>query len=611
MEEMTGIKAADMLEKGNYEYAIPFYGERRPILIDLVLEPEKEVEAEYVSIERKDGLLAGEAYTPSLRGGGVYLLGTASVLRDSKGNIVGAIETIRDITERKHVQEALVQAEEKYRSIFENAVTGIFQTTLDGQIINANQAFARILGYDSPQELSNAITDLSRELYVHPERRSELLSLVNEQGMVREFEVQFYRKDRSIAWITLSVRAVRGNGGGIIYMEGTAQDITDRKALEFRLLQAQKMEAIGTLAGGVAHDFNNILAAINGYAEMTKRRLSEGEVYGYVERILQASDRAKTLVGQILTFSRTVDRQVGPVDLRPLMNEALKLLRATLPSTIEIRQRIAPEVFAVLADPTQIHQVIVNLCTNAAHAMRQRGGVLDVRLENVEITPEPTVSRPDLSPGAYVQLRVIDTGVGIKPEIVHRIFDPFFTTKKHGEGTGLGLSVVYGIVKECGGTITVQSEPGAGSIFTVHLPAILDHPGPEEESSEAIPEGSERILFVDDEDILMELGRDLLADLGYQVVAAMDSNKALEIFRAQANQFDLVITDMTMPGMTGLDLAREILKIQPDIPIILCTGFSELITEEKAKEMGVREFLMKPFRTKDIADLIKKALKRD
>jgi PAS domain S-box-containing protein len=608
MEEMTGIKAADILGKGNYEYALPFYGERRPILIDLVLARHEEIETKNAKVDKSTTLLSGEIYVPALMGTEAYLLGKASALRDSKGNIVGAIESIRDITERRRVEDALAQAEEKYRSIFENAITGIYQSTLDGRILNANQAFSRMLGYESPQELSNTIKDLSGQLYVHPERRSELLRLVEKEGMLREFEVQFFRKDRSIAWVALNLRAVRDSNSKIAYLEGTAQDITVRKALESRLLQTQKMEAVGTLAGGVAHDFNNILTAISGYSEMVKRRLQNGEISGYIERVLQACDRAKNLVGQILTFSRGMEHQIRPVDIRPLTAEAVKMLRATLPSTIEIRLEIESEVPAVLADPTHIHQVIVNLCTNAAHAMREKGGLLEVHLEKVEISPDMAVFHSDLTPGRFLRLKVMDTGVGIAPEIVHRIFDPFFTTKQQGEGTGLGLSVVYGIVKESKGTISVHSEPGVGSVFSVYLPAIAEVIKPVEEPSTSIPGGNERILFVDDEDILIELGRDILEDLGYKVVTCKDSYHALETFRSQQNQFDIVITDMTMPGMTGIDLARELLKIRSDIPIILCTGFSELVTEEKAKEIGIREFMMKPFTTKTIAELINKAL---
>ncbi len=610
MEEMTGILAGDMLGKNHYEYSLPFYGARRPILIDLVLESQKETESQYLTIERKDLLVAAEAHIPALKGTEAYLFGKASILRDSKGDIVGAIESIRDITGRKRVQEALRRAEENYRSIFENAIEGISQTTVSGRFLSANPAFARILGYDSPEEVIRSITDIAQQIYVNPERRAELLRLVDEYGSVQEFEAQFFRKDKSIAWVTLNMRGVHDKNGKIAYIEGTVEDITDRKAMETQLLQAHKMEAIGTLAGGIAHDFNNILSAVIGYTELTRGRLPQGELHGYLDRVLKACDRARNLVGQILTFSRHADQEKKPLDVCPLINEAFKLLRATLPSTIDIQQRIASGAHAVLADPTQIHQVLINLCTNAAYAMREKGGRLEVTLSTIDLNPKTTPLHLDLPPGPYVRLTVGDTGTGIAPEVIHRVFDPFFTTKKQGEGTGLGLSMVYGIVARCGGTVTVQSEPGEGSLFSVYLPALGHRIESVEAPPETVPEGSERVLFVDDEEILMEMGRDMLEDLGYQVTTAPNGVKALEIFRSRCDQFDLLITDMTMPAMTGADLSREVLKVRPDIPIILCTGFSEIITEEKAKELGIREFLMKPITMKHLAEVIRRVLDR-
>ena len=607
IEDMTGVSARDMLGKGDYEYSLPFYGVRRPILIDLVLEAEIGFESAYNSIQRRDTVLEGEAYTPALKGGEACLYGKASILRDSKGNVVGAIESIRDITERKRVEEARVLAEEKYRSIFENAIEGIFQTDLGGRILSANPAFARIVGYDSPEGVSSAITDVSTQLYVDPERRSELLRQIHRFEKVQEFETRFYRKDGSIAYISLNARAVRGPTGEIAFLEGTVQDITDRKALESRLLQAQKMEAIGTLAGGIAHDFNNILAAIMGYTEMTRNKLTNRhDLQIYLDQVLKSCDRAKNLVAQILTFSRKSDQKIRPVDMGPLVNEALKMLRATLPSTIEISVKLQPDICAVLAEPTHLHQVIVNLCTNAAHAMRDKGGVLDVGLEKIEVTPQTALLQKDLRPGPYVLLTVSDTGSGIPPGILERIFDPFFTTKQRGEGTGLGLSVVYGIVKGCGGIITVQSEMGGGSVFRVFLPAIAHELESEADSLEPDAAGSERILFVDDEDTLVKMAYESLNELGYRVLATTSSEKALDLFRSQPYSFDLVITDMTMPGMTGASLAVELMKIRPDIPVILCTGFSELITEEQAKSMGIREFILKPISFREIARLIRR-----
>jgi len=611
IEEMTGIKAEDMLGKGNYEYALPFYGERRPVLIDLVLKPQKDIEEKYLTVERRDEILIGESHVPALRGKEAFLLGTAGALRNSKGDIVGSIMSIRDITDRRHVEEALVQAEEKYRSIYENAIEGIFRTTRKGRIVEANPAFARILGYDSPEEIMNAVTDLSAHLYVDPERRLELLRSLEEQKVMRHFEVEYYRKDKSKAWFALNVRVDHDRDGKIINYEGTIQDISDRKLMEARLRQSQKIEAIGTLAGGIAHDFNNILAAIIGYTEMAQDNSRPEKQRYYLEQVLHASDRAKKLVSQILAFSRQADKEIKPIDVGILVKEALKMIRATLPSTIEIRSNITGDLDAVLADPTQIHQIMMNLCTNAAHAMREKGGILEVGLGNVVITPDMLPLYPDLKPGPYVMFTVSDTGTGIEPEVMDKIFDPFFTTKKRGEGTGLGLSVVYGIVKEYGGMVTVQSKPGEGSTFMIYLPVAAQvEKLKKEEPIDVIPRGSERVLFIDDENVLAEIGKDILEELGYTVIATSSSAKALDIFSAQPDRIDLVITDMTMPGMTGADLAKEILKIRPDIPIILCTGFSEVITEGEAKRMGIREFLMKPLTLRDIALAVRNVLDR-
>ncbi len=382
----------------------------------------------------------------------------------------------------------------------------------------------------------------------------------------------------------------------------------EKTLLTRQLNQAQKMEAIGTLAGGIAHDFNNILSAIIGFTEMTRLKVDQPPLRRHLDHVLNACERARNLVAQILAFSRATELELKPVDISFIAKEAVKLLRATIPSIIEIRFKSAANIHTVRADPTRIHQVLINLCTNAAHAMREKGGVLEVELENIEITAGSAPTGLDVKPGPCVVLTVRDSGIGIPPDVMHRIFDPFFTTKEKGEGTGLGLSVVYGIVKGFGGSITVDSQPGAGATFKVYLPAITDMAEVRPETEEPLVGGREHILFIDDEEMLMEMGRYLLEELGYRVTPVADSTKALELFRAQPGQFDLVITDMTMPGMTGADLAREMLKLRPDLPIILCTGLSEIINEEKAMAMGIREFVMKPLNLRKIAELTRKAL---
>ena len=382
----------------------------------------------------------------------------------------------------------------------------------------------------------------------------------------------------------------------------------ERLALEKQLFRAQKMEAIGTLAGGIAHDFNNILGAVIGYAEITLFGLSDSPWRSKLERIIKICERAKDLVQQILTFSRHSDQELKPVQPAILIKESLKLLRSSLPSTIEIRQDITATTSTILADPTRIHQIMMNICTNAAHAMRETGGILEVSVKKRDICEEDVSPDFQLEPGPYIVLTVKDTGKGIPLDIQHRIFEPFFTTKRPGEGTGLGLSVVYGILKNYRGTVTVDSFPGKGATFQVFLPRIDEDIPSVREEKEILPGGSERILFVDDETVLVEMGQEMLQTLGYQVTGIRSSLEALERFRNKPSLFDLIITDMTMPQMTGIDLSRQILQIRSGFPIILCTGYSEIITEDKARQLGIREFIMKPLFMKDLALAIRRVL---
>lgn len=369
------------------------------------------------------------------------------------------------------------------------------------------------------------------------------------------------------------------------------------------------MEAMGTLAGGIAHDFNNILLAVMGNAEISLYSLPEQSPVRYsIAQILKASERARDLVKQILTFSRQSEYELKPVKVSVIIQEALKLLRASLPTTIEIRQRITADRDTVLADPTQIHQVLMNLCTNADHAMRERGGVLNVGLSSVTLDFEGAVKYPDLRPGSYLKLTVSDTGHGMPPEVLDRIFDPYFTTKEKGVGTGLGLAVIHGIVSSMNGAISVDSQPGRGTTFCVFFPLTEVKDTLESRVVEAVPLGNERILFVDDEEFIADLGKRMLERLGYDVAVRTSSIEALKAFQARPDKFDLIITDMTMPQMTGEKLAQKLLEIRPDIPIILCTGFSALISENKAKDMGIKGFVMKPFVIQDLAKMIRRVL---
>ena len=378
--------------------------------------------------------------------------------------------------------------------------------------------------------------------------------------------------------------------------------------LEAQLRQAQKMEAIGTLAGGIAHDFNNILGAMIGFTEMALYDSPQPSAKRRLESALEACDRAKKLVAQILTFSRQSEQERRPLDVNIITKEAIKFLRSSIPSTISIDVNITSTPNTVFADPTQVHQILMNLCTNAAHAMRETGGHMTIGLERVDVDSTSLFHDPRLKPGQYVRMSVSDTGHGIDPSLIERIYDPFFTTKEVGQGTGLGLSVVYGIVKSYEGAINVYSEPGKGTTFKVYLPRIEESETREIETPRPVQGGTERILLVDDNETLIDVGRQMLESLGYDVTTRTNSLEALELFRAEPERFDLIITDMTMPNLRGDDLARELLKIRPDIPITICTGFSQMISEERAKDLGIRQFVMKPFSKRELANTVRKAL---
>jgi signal transduction histidine kinase len=384
--------------------------------------------------------------------------------------------------------------------------------------------------------------------------------------------------------------------------------IVERKKAETQLRQAQKMEAMGTLAGGIAHDFNNILSSILGFTELAQMRVPENhEIQSDLAQILNAGNRAKDLVQQILTFSRKTDQELKPIQMRLVVLEALKLLRASIPTTIDIQQTVVSKSL-IMGDPTQIHQVLMNLCTNAAHAMQEGNGKLSVGLSDTEIDHGFAGKHPEMKPGPHIKLTVNDTGCGIPAEVLHRVFDPFFTTKTTGEGTGMGLSVVHGIVTSHRGAVTVYSEPNKGSTFTLFFPAIKEAQPIKKNNDTPIPKGTERILFVDDESTIVELSQRTLEALGYTVFTCSDSIKALEHVRRDPRAIDLVVTDMTMPRMTGDALAREIMGIRPDLPVILCTGFSSRIDENEAIEMGIRAFVSKPILRADLARTIRKVL---
>ena len=386
---------------------------------------------------------------------------------------------------------------------------------------------------------------------------------------------------------------------------------TERLRLLQQLQRSQRLEAIGTLASGIAHDFNNILAVVIGCTELALLRTpKESKAWQSLEMVLSAGQRAKDLVKQILAFSRQSEEERKPIQITRTVKEVLKFMRASLPATIEIREDIDSDSGAILADPVQIHQIMMNLCTNAHHAMSEKGGVLEVKLMSVNLGSGEDTVHPDLKPGPYVKVTVKDTGCGMDEATKVKIFDPYFTTKAKGVGTGLGLAVVHGLVQNHGGAITVESEAGKGSVFNLYFPAIQKEAVEETLIQETMPIGREHILLVDDEPVLLDMSREMLEYLGYSVETRTSSVEALALFSAQPNRFDLVITDMTMPFMTGDKLAKELLRIRADIPIVVCTGYSERIQDEQAKATGIRAFVMKPILMAKMAKAIRDALEK-
>jgi len=394
--------------------------------------------------------------------------------------------------------------------------------------------------------------------------------------------------------------------------EDLKREIQERKIAEKKLLQSQKMQAIGTLAGGIAHDFNNILTAIIGYSELGlfKKKMDDAKTRISFEQIHQAGERARDLVKQILTFSRQEEEKQSPVNLGLIIKETLKLMRATVPTNIEIKSRMKVKSDLILANPTQIHQVLMNLCTNAAHAMRGNTGTLSVTLKDTVIPKADFTSGIPLPEGPYLDLEVSDTGVGMAPAVMERIFDPFFTTKDPGEGTGMGLSVVHGIVESHGGAITVNAQPEKGSTFHIYLPVLDENKKIESIAHCELPKGREHILFVDDEQSLVDVAREMLEELGYAVVTEISAIEAFKTFCENPKKFDLVITDKSMPGMTGFDLAEELLRIRPNLPIILCTGFSDKADAEKARSVGLKKTVVKPLVIREMAEIIRNVLDR-
>lgn len=516
--------------------------------------------------------------------------------------------------ERKRAQEALQESEERYRALYDQTPLMYFTVDSHLMVLSVNQFGADLLGYGV-----NELVGKSVRAVVHEDDHAVVQVAVEQSlrgtNQVPQIEFRKVKKDGTVLWVRETIQTIMDPHQQKILLL-SCEDITDRKRAEEalaysekQLRHTQKMEAIGTLAGGIAHDFNNILGAILGYSELALTQVSQDQrVKSYLEEVVTAGIRAKELVKQILAFSRRSDQEREAIDLKDIVKEALKMIWATLPATIEIRSSLEVDPAVLFADPTQIHQVVMNLCANAEYAMRKEGGILDLALTSIEITENSLVEFPSVKPGTYLRLTIRDSGQGISSQVLERIFEPFFTTKGSGEGTGLGLAVVHGVIVGHGGHISVSSVKGRGTTFTVLLPRLDVVLPAKTDKTEEWPKGSGRVLFVDDEEVLARWGEQLLTHLGYTVDTKTNPHEAIDLFRRQADQFNLVVTDQTMPTMNGEVFARALKEIRKDIPIILCTGFSHIMTAEKAAQLGLTAFLMKPVSGAGLAHAVKDVL---
>ena len=609
LEEMTGLEAKRVVGKGGYEYAIPFYGTRRPLLIDLALARDEEAEKFYPYITRDHDILVSEVYVPRLKGG-LHLWLKASPLYDSSGNVVGAIESIRDVTARKRAEEALRESEERYRQLFEMESDAIFLVdNARGAILEVNASASGLYGYSREEMLRMKNTDLSAE----PE---ETVAATRQRRP--RVPIRYHRKKDGTAF-PVEITARHFNSRGREVHVAAIRDISfrmeveeEKRRLQAQLLQAQKMEAIGTLAGGLAHDFNNLLQAVQGYAELVLLRPKQDEPRSReLHEIIRAAKRGAELTRQLLTFSRKVESKPQPMELNRRVEQVKELLARTIPKMIEIELRLADDLKMINADSTQIEQVLMNLAVNAKDAMPE-GGRLFVETRNVSLDKAYCDTHLGARPGDYVLLMVSDTGYGMDQETLEHIFEPFFTTKGVGRGTGLGLAMVYGIVKSHNGYITCYSEVGHGTTFKIYLPTVEEAPEVPRDRVERLPEGgTETILLVDDEESVRQLGKEMLETVGYRVLIASDGEEAMGLCTQRMGDIHLVILDLIMPGIGGKSCLEALLRLDPRVKVLIASGYSVNGRLEETLRSGARAFISKPYELRDLLKRVRDILDED
>ena len=597
IEDMTGVKAKDMLGKGDYEYALPFYGNRRPILIDLVFKPYEEIQSQYLYIKKDGNILLTETDVPLVKGRKRILSGKASPLFGSHGRIVGAIESIRDVTERRRAEETLMASEERYRMFINGTDDMAFLKDEQLCYVFINPALAEYFGKEAADIIGKTDFELMPERAARSCRETDLRALESDGVVVSEEKIDRVYESRKFR-----VKLMDGKVG----IGGYIRDVTQQKQLEVQLLQSQKMEAIGTLAGGIAHDFNNLLMGVQGYTSLMMLDVDPSRPH--YEKLKGIQDQVQSgadLTRQLLGFARGGRYEIKPTDINQLIGKTSNMFGRTK-KEIRIHEKYQRDVWVVEADQGQMEQVLLNLYVNAWQAMPGGG---DICLETENITLEQgAVQSFQIPSGKYVKISVTDTGIGMDDKTRQRIFEPFFTTKEMGRGTGLGLATVYGIIKGHSGFMDVISEKGHGSCFMLYLPAS-DKALPEESKpEEKVLKGHETILLVDDEAVIVEVTKDILETLGYQVMTASTGREAIEIYKKEKDRIDMIILDMIMPGMGGGETLDHLKTINPAAKVILSSGYSLDGEAKKIMDRGVQSFLQKPFRIEQLSQKIRGVL---
>jgi len=589
--DLYGLSAEEAIGKiGNEVLIIP---EDRHIIIEK-------------NLARLDGLVDEyEIRGRKPNGELIWLQINGAPLRNDDGSVVGSVGIMTDITQKKKTLEALKRSEEKFRHLFEDSITGVFQSSFQDHYLNVNSAFARMFGYDSPEEMINSKTDI-KEFYVHPEQREALKEKVIQDGFVENFEVELRRKDGSLFWVSLYAK-LRADDAGRMILEGTCIDITESKSLREQLMASQKLEAIGKLAGGIAHDFNNLLTVILGYSEDIMEDISpDSKIYDAAEEIVKAGQRAATLTRQLIAFSRKQIIHSEQININGLINNLHGIINRLTGEEYRVEFQLSEDLAPVKVDPNQMEQVIVNMVINAKEAMPQ-GGTLSIRTSNVLVDQSYKEYHRSIKEGKYVMLTISDSGIGMDKATLHQIFEPFFSTKNDAKSVGLGLSSAFGIIEQAGGAIIPYSEPGKGTTMKILLPAMTDsgYPASEEPSLTGVQGKGHKILVVEDEESLGKMVQKMLSSMGYRVEYTGSSLRALKRFQ-DGESFDLVISDVVMPQMNGKELSDAILKINPQQKILFMSGFADDVIAQHGILDPSLPFIQKPFSARQIAPIIYK-----